>query len=293
MDLTRLGGHRSINPWGCDMSEVKKQVLRSLREHQDDILRPPPHSSGSHQDDTPLYVRHARAADRAAWSVERDVRWTEIDRAQAVAQPDILAKLRSAALIESFHPVNLSRLIRFAWDDIDAGVVFSLEMYEGFKHFHVLRMYLDAVGYEPRITDDELRQIRRRADRGDLDPSDPVTPLVEFMLSEHLAAYFFRRLGDQAQEPQLKALLSLIAADEVRHAQGASDLIARRIAANPELVPAVLRAAADFHHYGEEAVGEVPIAMEGDEVAIRTFATRIERLCGTRIVDHFKMEMED
>ena len=165
-------------------------------------------------------------------------------------------------------------------------------MYEGFKHFHVLRMYLDAVGYEPRITDDELRQIRQRADRGDLDPSDLVTPLVEFMLSEHLAAYFFRRLGEQAREPQLQALLALIAADEVRHAQGASDLIARRIAAHPDFVPVVLRAAADFHHYGEEAVGDVPIAMEGDDVAIRTFATRIERLCGMRIIDHFKMELE-
>jgi rubrerythrin len=239
-----------------------------------------------------LYARHARAADRAAWSVERDVRWAEIDRAQALAEPEILDKLRTAALIESFHPVNLSRLIRFAWDDVDAGVVFSLEMYEGFKHFHALRMYLDAVGYEPRITDDELRAIRQRADRGDLDPSDQVTPLVEFMLSEHLAAYFFRRLGEQAQEPQLRALLALIAADEVRHAQGASDLIARRIAARPELVPKVLCAAADFRHYGEEAVGDVPIAMEGDEIAIRTFATRIERLCGMRIVDHFKMELE-
>ena len=256
------------------MTEVTKQVLRS-----------PSLRSGSHQDDggeIPLYARHARAADRAAWSVERDVRWAEIDRARALAQPDILDKLRSAALIESFHPVNLSRLIRFAWDDVDAGGVFSLEMYEGFKHFHALRMYLDAVGYEPRITDDELRQIRQRADRGDLDRSDLVTPLVQF----------FRRLGEQAQEPQLRALLALIAADEVRHAQGASDLIARRIAAQADLVPAVLRAAADFHHYGEEAVGDVPIAMEGDDVAIRTFATRIERLCGMRIVDHFKMEME-
>jgi len=165
-------------------------------------------------------------------------------------------------------------------------------MYEGFKHFHVLRMYLDAVGYEPAITDGELSAIRQRADRGDLDPGDQVTPLVEFMLSEHLAAYFFRRLGDQALEPQLRALLALIAADEVRHAQAASDLIAKRIAAAPEIVPNVLRAATHFRHYGEEAVGQVPIAMEGDDVAIRTFATRIERLCGTRIVDHLKTEME-
>src|SRR4051812_43840003 len=165
----------------------------------------------------PLYARHARAADRAAWSVERDVRWAEIDRERALAQPAILAKLRDAALIESFHPVNLSRLIRFAWDDIDAGVVFSLEMYEGFKHFHALRLYLDTVGYEPRITDAELRAIRERADRDDLDPTEPVAPLVEFMLSEHLAAYFFRRLGEQADEAQLRILLGLIAVDEVRH----------------------------------------------------------------------------
>jgi len=240
-----------------------------------------------------LYARHARAADRGSWSVEHDIRWLDIDRARALAQPQILAKLRDAALIESFHPVNLSRLIRFAWDDVDAGVVFSLEMYEGFKHFHALRMYLDAVGYEPAITNDELRHIRQRADRDDLDRDDPVAPLVEFMLSEHLAAYFFRRLGEQAQEAQLRKLLALIAADEVRHAQAASDLIAQRIAAHPELVPNVLRAASDFRHYGEDAVGHVPVAMEGDDVAIRTFATRIERLCGgVRIVDHLKIAME-
>jgi rubrerythrin len=172
--------------------------------------------------------------------------------------------------------------------------VFSLEMFEGFKHFHALRTYLDAVGYGPAITNDDLRAIRERAERGDLDPADAMTPLVEFMLSEHLAAYFFRRLSEQAREPQLAAMLELIAADEVRHAQSASDLIAKRLAVNPELKPGVLRAATRFKHYGTEAVGggDVPVAMEGDEIAIRTFAGRIERLCGTRLVDHLKTEME-
>jgi len=239
-----------------------------------------------------LYERHARAAERGAWSIERDIRWQEIDAGRALAQPDILAKLRDAALIESFHPVNLSRLIRFAWDDIDAGVVFSLEMYEGFKHFHALRLYLETVGYEPRITDDELRAIRERAHRDDLERGDPVGPLVEFMLSEHLAAYFFRRLGEQAKEPQLRVMLGLIAADEVRHAQSASDLIAQRLAMRPDFAPLVLRAAVEFRHYGAEAVEDVPVAMPGDDVAIRTFATRIERLCGMRIIDHLKLELE-
>jgi hypothetical protein len=121
-----------------------------------------------------------------------------------------------------------------------------------------------------------------------------MTPLVEFMLSEHLAAYFFRRLSEQAREPQLAAMLELIGADEVRHAQSASDLIANRLAARPELKSDVLRAAAGFRHYGIEALGgeDVPVAMQGDDIAIRTFAARIERLCGTRLVDHLKIEME-
>jgi hypothetical protein len=240
-----------------------------------------------------LYARHAAAADRGGWSVERDVRWQAIDAERALARPDLLAKIRDAALIESFHPVSLSRLIRLTREDVDAGVVFSLEMYEGFKHFHALRTYLDVVGYEPAITDEELAAIRRVAAPGDLDPRDPITPLVEFMLSEHLAAYFFRRLGEQAEERVLAEMLALIAADEVRHAQGASDLIAKRIAADPGAIPRVLRAAAHFHHYGEEVVPAVPVAMAGDPLAIRTFARRVERLCGTRLVDYLKGELED
>lgn len=235
-----------------------------------------------------LYGQSAAAADRGSWSVERDVRWADIDVERAHARPEILAALRDAALIESFHPVHLGRLLRLAWDDVDAGVVFSLELYEGFKHFHVLRTYLDHVGHDPVITDDEVVRIRRSAAAVELAPEDLVPRLVEFMLSEHLASYFFRRLSEQAEEPVLAELLGWIADDEVRHAQSASDLLAKRIAADPALVPRVLDAAAHFHHFGEEAIGEVPVAMPGDPLALRTFAKRVERLCGVRLVDHLK-----
>ena len=53
----------------------------------------------------PLYVRHAEAADRGSWSVERDVSWDGIDADTALGQPELLAQIRDAALIESFHPV--------------------------------------------------------------------------------------------------------------------------------------------------------------------------------------------
>lgn len=235
-----------------------------------------------------LYARSAAAADRGKWSVERDVAWSEVDRDRANARPDVLAALRDAALIESYHPVNLARLMRATWDDIDASVVFSIELYEGFKHFHALRMYLDAVGHEPVITDEELVEIRRAQAEVDVSRDEVIERLVEFMLSEHLAHYFFRRLGEQAEDPVLADLLGRIASDEVRHAQSASDLIAKRIAADASLVPRVLDAALDFHHFGEQAIGTVPVAQPGDPIAIQTFARRIERLCGVRLVDHIK-----
>jgi len=235
-----------------------------------------------------VYVRCAAAADRGAWSVERDIRWNAIDRQRAHRHPELLAALRDAALIESYHPLNLARLLRATLDDIDAGVVFSLELYEGFKHFHSLRRYLDAVGYEPSITDRELVEIRQRQTEVDISPAEVIPRLVEFMLSEHLAHYFFRRLGEQAEDEVLADLLAKIAADEVRHAQSASDLIAKRIAADKSVIPGVLDAALDFHHFGEEAIGAVPIAQPGDAIAIQTFAKRIERLCGVRLVDHIK-----
>ena len=238
-----------------------------------------------------LYERHASAADRGGWSVEHDVRWDAIDRARAHALPGILAQLRDAALIESFHPVNLARMLRLTWNDVDASVVFSLELYEGFKHFQSLRRYLDAVGHEPAITDAEIVAIRREAVAVEVGPDELVPRLVEFMLSEHLATYFFRRLSEQAEERVLKHLLALTAADEIRHAQSASDLIAKRIAADRAVVPAVLDAAAHFRHFGEEAVGAVPVAMPGDPLAISTFARRIERLCGVRLVNHLKSRL--
>lgn len=234
-----------------------------------------------------VYERSAFAADRGSWSAERDIKWSMIDRDLAYARPEILRAIRDAALIESYHPVNLTRLLKAMWDDVDAGVVFSLELYEGFKHFHVLRRYLEEIEYEPAITDDELVEIRRSQAEVEVD-GDLIERLVEFMLSEHLAHYFFRRLGEQSVEPVLADLLGRISADEVRHAQSASDLIAKQIDADSSVIPRVLDAALDFHHFGEQAIGSVPVAQPGDPIAIQTFARRIERLCGSRLVDRIK-----
>ena len=209
-------------------------------------------------DARPTYVQLAAAADRDRWSVERDVRWLDVDRARAYERPDLLAQLRSAALIDSYHPVHLGWMLDDTWDDVDAGAAIALELYEGFKHFHALRSYLDAVGFEPAITDAELLEIRAAA-RAVGPTGTLIERLVEFMLSEHLASYFFRRVGEQATDPAV--------------------------------LPAVLDAAVHFHHFGEQAVEHVPVALPGDPLAIRSFARRIERLCGVRLVDHLKRQL--
>ena len=164
------------------------------------------------------------------------------------------------------HPVNLSRLLRDTWDDIDAGVVFSLEMYEGFKHFHALRSYLDAVGLR---AGDHRRGARRRSApaRSTVATRSArlVERLVEFMLSEHLASYFFRRLGEQAQDPVLGR-----AARAHRRRRGASRAgrVGPHRGADRARSDARARACStppsDFHHFGEQAVRDVPVAMPGD-----------------------------
>lgn len=134
-----------------------------------------------------LYARTASAADRNAWSVERDIAWYAIDRRRALERPEILTSLRAAALIESFHPLNLARLLEATWDDVDASFVFSLDLYEGFKHFHALRWYLDVIRHDPPITDAELVDLRRERKNVEVSGENVIEQLVAFMRSAHLA----------------------------------------------------------------------------------------------------------
>ena len=97
------------------------------------------------------YERHAAASDRGAWSVERDIDWHAIDATLALRTPDVLDALRGAVLIESFHPVNLARLMRATWDDVDAGVAFGLERW--------LLAFLCAHGPDAAAWPDILREV--------------------------------------------------------------------------------------------------------------------------------------
>lgn len=185
--------------------------------------------------------------------------------------------MRDSALIESYFPVYTTRLIRALWDQIDATSVFSIQLYESYKHFYVLNRYLELVEYRP-IPDDEIVETRRAT--LDLTIADGLAELARYMISEHFAAYFFLRLSRQAAEPVLAQITGFIARDEFRHTQFAYDLLDARLTREPDARDRVLGAALDFRHVGADVVGAVPISEKNDLAAILTLNKRLQRLCG-------------
>jgi hypothetical protein len=198
----------------------------------------------------------------------------------------LLDQVRESALIESYFPVYTTRLIRALWDQVDATSVFSVQLYESYKHFYVLNRYLELVEYRP-ISDEEIIETRRIT--LDLRVEDGLAELARYMISEHFAAYFFLRLSRQAAEPVLAQIARFIARDEFRHTQFAYDLIDARLRREPTHRDRVLRAAIDFRHVGSDVVAAVPISEKNDLAAILTLNKRLQRLCGISVSEFAKV----
>src|SRR5688572_1884538 len=124
-----------------------------------------------------LYDEYLTQAELQRWILDADVAWNDIDPVQARSQPALLDQVRDAALIESYFPIYTTRLVRALWDQIDATSVFSIQLYESYKHFYVLNRYLELVEYRP-ISSDEVIEIRRR----NLDTAlgDPIAELARY-----------------------------------------------------------------------------------------------------------------
>lgn len=238
-----------------------------------------------------IYEEHLRAAETAAWSVETSIRWGAIDRGKARDEPEILASLRDAAMIEGYLPTFAPRLMLLLWDDVDATAILSLELYEGLKHYTALRRYLDVVGDEAsRVSERALVAARERTGGITYHRDEIITYLTHFMCSELFAAHFFRRLAEQTREPVLAELLGYMSRDELRHSAGAGALLKKRIAANPEVVGEMLAAAENFRHYGSDVV-DIPLAEENDFEAIMAMNRKIRQLCGLAPTEHLEEEL--
>ena len=183
-----------------------------------------------------IYDEYLTIAELQRWILEIDVAWNQIDRDRALSQPALLDQMHDSALIESYFPIYTSSLMRCMWDQLDVTSVFSVQLYESYKHFYVLNRYLNLVDYRP-VKDEELVAVRQR-NLGNV-IADPLAELTRYMISEHFAAYFFLRASREATEPVLAQICAFIAKDEFRHAQFAFDLLEPRCGLTPARANAV------------------------------------------------------
>jgi len=224
-----------------------------------------------------IYADYLSTAEMQRWNLDTDIAWDDVDPQLALGQPELLKRVRDSALIESFFPIFTCRAMDCLWDDVAATSVFSIQLYESYKHFHVFNQYLQRVGFDP-IEDEEIASIRRR--NRDLRYEDGTGLLTRYMMSEHFAAFHFMKDAKLAHEPVLRRILTLVGRDELRHTQFAYDLLALRIQRRPSESAKVHEAARSFRHIGLEVVSEIPIAEKNEFAAIVTISQKIRRLTG-------------
>ena len=231
-----------------------------------------------------IYADYLSTAEAQRWNLDSDIEWDEVNESLALGQPDLLMRIRDSALIESFFPIFTCRAMECLWNDAAATAVFSIQLYESYKHFHVFNQYLQRVGFTP-IEDHEIVAIRER--QAGLRFDDGTRLLTRYMMSEHFAAFHFLKDAKLAHDPVLAHILTLVGRDELRHTQFAYDLLALRIARNRAEASTIHEEARNFRHIGLEVVGEVPVAEKNAFAAIVTMSQKIRRLTGEglRLVD--------
>ena len=224
-----------------------------------------------------IYADYLSTAEAHRWNLDTDIEWDEVNARLALGQPDLLMRIRDSALIESFFPIFTCRAMDCLWNDAAATAVFSIQLYESYKHFHVFNQYLERVGFHP-VEDAEIVAVRERS--AGLRFDDGTRMLTRYMMSEHFAAFHFLKDARLAHDPVLGHILTLVGRDELRHTQFAYELLALRIAGNRVEAGKIHDEARNFRHIGLEAVGEVPVAEKHAFAAIVTLSQKIKRLTG-------------
>ena len=229
------------------------------------------------------YGDYLTTSEMTRWILDTDIDWNAVNPALALTQPELLDRVRDSALIESFFPIFTPRILDLMWDDVAATAIYSVQLYESYKHFHVFAQYLDAIGYRP-ISDEEIVAIRRR--NLDLKYTSPARLLTRYMMSEHFAAHNFYKDAKLAADPVLAHILSLVAKDEVRHCQFGYELLDAFLRRHPGTAGEVMDEAANFKHIGELVVPHMPVAQKNDFAAILAINHKVERLTGHKISAH-------
>jgi hypothetical protein len=229
------------------------------------------------------YADYLSASEMNRWILDTDIDWDAINPKLALAQPELLDRLHDSALIESFFPIFTPRALDLLWEDVTATAIYSIQLYESYKHFHVFNQYLQVIDYRP-VTEEEIVAIRRK--NLGLHYDSPTRLLTRYMMSEHFAAHAFFKDSRKAADPVLRNILHLVAKDEVRHCQFGLELLDAHLKRHPEDVEEALDEAVQFHHIGELVVENMPVPEKNDFAAIVAVNRKIERVTGRKVHEH-------
>ena len=153
-----------------------------------------------------IYAEYLSNSEANRWILDLDIPWDNADPKLSRTQPELLDRLRDSALIESFFPIFTPRALELLWDDVAATAVFSIQLYESYKHFHVFNQYLQRINYHP-IEDEEIVAVRRK--NLHLRYDDGTKLLTWYMMSEHFAAHNFMKDSRQCADPVLAQIARL------------------------------------------------------------------------------------
>ena len=208
--------------------------------------------------------------------------WDHIDVAVVRAEPEVLKLIHEACLIESYFAVYTGKMMQLFWYDIEATSIFTLEAFEAYTHYYILRKYLDVVG-EQVVIDEEIIELRKKDLKTVYD--NEVRELVNFMMTEHFAAHYFIDLSAKTQEPVLKEILARLSKEEVTHSQFASDLLAKRLEHDSSIRLKIVQAVRDYEHIGSYVLPTVSKVKEDNIKTIQSFNKKIESLINQPMSD--------
>lgn len=159
----------------------------------------------------------ARTAHQS-WCAATEVDWGKIDVVAARRDLELLMMVRRATLCAARRTVGLSRLLAALAADSLASALLARELHDSWKHFHVMRSYLDVTDYSPGITDLELEQHLRTAPECPLNRNEDISVRLAHLLDDAIRdCETFALIGARAADPSLARLACRIAGDRKQH----------------------------------------------------------------------------
>lgn len=208
--------------------------------------------------------------------------WDKIDKKLAKKDKVVLGLLKEACFIEVYFSVYAAKMVVVFWYDVEATSVYTIENFEAYTHYYILKKYLEIAGVT--ITEDQVRAVRSQ-DSGKIH-NDEIKELVNFMITEHFAVHFFKDLSDLAKEPVLKDILMFLSDQEVSHSQFAFDLLKKKLEKDPKLKKVILEHAKNYQHVGSYVLPHVSRVKDDNFIAIQQFNKKIEDLVGVSLSEY-------